>query len=548
MEPFTGTGGHAPGGNALYYCIALAVAALLLSYLQPLFSVPKDGREPPVLSSSIPIVGHLIQFIRKGSDYLVDLERQYHQSLYVLTVGKGRIYIAASPEWAQAIHKSYRSLQFNTIVLNAMKNIFLMDEPSMKLIEHNSNGEDGTRNGILLEMHDMLGSVLAPGRHLDDLNHSILNEVLPDVNKLARNGPQHIQLWWWIRHHFSIASITAIWGPKNPFMLHSDIEPLFWDFEAAMLPLSMAPLPWLFVRKGHLARKRIFDAWEEYMQNSGYDEPGVSQLVKNRVALNMEKYGFTKRMHAYGEVSMVFGAISNTVPTAFWLISYIFSDPNILAEIRQEVDACISTPTSGETKRILNATKLRTSCHLFTSALRETLRIAGGVNITRQVSEDVTVTNSAGESYLLKKDAMVQIASNVIHQRELWGSDAHEFNARRFMQNEKQQADSTSTKIPDPAAPYRDAQGKVVSAAFRSFGGGNNVCPGRHFAQTEILGLAALFVAGFEIEGVRTPGRYQMPPTEALKSSLAVIKPGRDVDVKIRRRAGFEDVEWGFKM
>ena len=90
--------------------------------------------------------------------------------------------------------------------------------------------------------------------------------------------------------------------------------------------------------------------------------------------------------------------------------------------------------------------------------------------------------------------------------------------------------------------------GKVYNSAFRSFGGGNNICPGRHFAQTEVLGLVALFVAGFEIKNAGGGGEYERPPYEDFKLMMAVIKPGKDVDVMISRRKGYENVEWAFEV
>jgi hypothetical protein len=39
-----------------------------------------------------------------------------------------------------------------------------------------------------------------------------------------------------------------------------------------------------------------------------------------------------------------------------------------------------------------------------------------------------------------------------------------------------------------------------------------------------------------------------MPPYEDFKLMLGVVKPGKDVDVVISRRKGYEDVEWAFEM
>jgi cytochrome P450 len=431
-----------------------------------------------------------------------------------------------------------------------MKNLFLMDDDAMTVINQNPNNEDGTKTGVLIEVHDMMLSVLGPGPLLDDLNRNILNQVLPDVNNLAKTGPTKTKLWFWLRHHFSIASTTAIWGPQNPFLLHPDVERDFWDFEAAAMPLTMMPYPRLLARRGYNARDRVFKAFEEYAEKRGYDDKESSQLVKNRAKINMGQFGLSQKMYAWGEASLLFGVLLNTIPAAFWLISWIFEDAALLHDIRAEVDGCTTTVNSDSTKRTINATKLRTSCPLLASAFRETLRLVGAVHVNRYVTEDTTVTNtSTGETYLLKKDSIIQIASNVIHARPFWGPDAASFNARRFMATgEKARNEAGTGKPPDPAAPFRSSDGKVYSSAFRSFGGGNNICPGRHFAQTEILGLTSLFVAGFEIENASGGGGYRMPPYEDFKLMLGVLKPGKDVDVVISRRKGYENVKWAFEM
>lgn len=529
--------------------VAVATVTFIVVIIQQFFTAKKDAREPPFLYPKVPLIGHLLGFIRERGDYLHKLEARYRQPIYTLPIFKGRMYMVSSPEWAQAVHKAHKSVYFNTLVAQAMKNLFLMDDDAMNIINENLNGEDGTRRGCMNHIHDMMYATLAPGQPLDDLNKSILDMILPDVNALAKDGPTEIKLWEWLRHSFSIASTSAIWGPRNPFALHPKVEPAFWNFEANAMPLTMMPYAHLFARKGWKARQLLFDTFEEYVGKGGYNDPETSQLIKNRAAILMGQYNLSKRMYAWGEVSLLFGALLNTIPTAFWLISWIFEDAGLLREIRAEVDGCISRSSLNANKRVINATKLRTSCPLFSSAFRETLRMVGSVNINRFIAEDTTISNSStGETYLLKKGSIVQVASNVIHARPLWGQDAASFNPKRFMSSsEKMRNDVGSGKPSDPAAPFRTTDGKVYSAAFRSFGGGNNVCPGRHFAQTEILGLVSLFVAGFEIQGL-DGAKYQMPPEESFKLMLGVVKPGNDVDVVISRRKGYEAVEWAFEM
>lgn len=530
--------------------LVVTTVIVVLTLLQRYLTVGKDAREPPFIPTKIPLLGHLVHLIREGADYYSRLEQQHGHGIYTLPILVGRMYIVASPEWTSAIHRANKSLQFNTFIAQAMKNLFCMDEAAMKLINENLNGENGKREGIMLEIHDMMQATLAQGPLLDKLNKSVLETIAPDFSTLAKEGPTEIKLWEWLRHHFSVASVAAIWGPRNPFTMHPEVEAAFWEFEGNALALTMSPLPQIFARRGYKARQQVLHSFEEYMEQEAYNDAETSQLVRSRAEINMGKFKLSTKMHAWGDASLLFGALLNTIPLTFWLVSWIFQDEQLLHEIRQEMDACITMPDHKPSKCIINATKLRTSCPLFCSTFREALRVVGGLNSNRYVAEDTTITNSTtSETYLLKKGSVVQIAGNVIHFKPLWGSDAFSFNAKRFMSPHTQSRNHEgSTKSQDPAATFRDADGKPHSSAFRSFGGGNNVCPGRYFAQTEILGLVSLFVAGFDISNVERNGSFTPPPYEDFKLMMSVIKPGRDVDVRISRRKGYEQVDFGFEM
>lgn len=246
--------------------IPLTTIAISVALLHRFLTVQKDQREPPYVTSKIPVLGHLFHLIREGADYYSRLERRYQFGIYTLPIFKSRMYIVATPEWANAIHRAHKTIHFNTLIAQAMKSLFLMDDPTMDLINDNLNGENGNREGLMFEIHDMMQATLAPGRDLDDLNKSILNQIAPDINQLAAEGPSKIKLWEWLRHHFSIASVTAIWGPQSAFTLHPEIEPAFWEFEANAMPLTMMPFPRIFARKGYQARQTVFKGFEEYMQ------------------------------------------------------------------------------------------------------------------------------------------------------------------------------------------------------------------------------------------------------------------------------------------
>lgn len=58
------------GGKSVVVVLAVVIVAVLLDRF---LSAPKDAREPPVLRSTIPFVGHIINMIRHGNTFLTRL-------------------------------------------------------------------------------------------------------------------------------------------------------------------------------------------------------------------------------------------------------------------------------------------------------------------------------------------------------------------------------------------------------------------------------------------------------------------------------------------
>ncbi|RDW57043.1 hypothetical protein BP6252_13915 [Coleophoma cylindrospora] len=485
--------------------VLFTVVAILVIAIQHYVYFPTkldSGRvEPPLLPSSIPVVGHLINLLIYGKQYFMTLEQQHHQSLYALPMWpilNSRMYLITSPDWVNAMKPTHKSLSFYTLIVRALKIVFKLDETTINIIERNVDGRTrGRGENLFQETHDMMHATLAPGRHLDDLSLSMLNNMASTVNGLAPNKgeSQVIGLWSWIRHHFTLASATAVYGPHNPFSKNPDLIADFWTLDENLISLMLLPWTWLTARRGYLARRRVFDGFVEYAEKGHYAD--ASQLIRSRVALN-SRYGVAKRMDGQLESSMAFGLLANTIPASFWMLSYILADPKLLAALRVEIGQCVRVEereqdqegeddcggkkTKLKTKHIINATKLKTHCPLLASTFRETLRVTASVIVNRWILDDVEVMNQVtGKAFVLRKGSLVQTATHVIHaDRSVYGDDADLFDARRFMSTVGYRHDGEErTKILDPAGPFRDIEGNVHHGSFRPFGSGKHICPGR---------------------------------------------------------------------
>lgn len=118
-----------------------------------------------------------------------------------------------------------------------------------------------------------------------------------------------------------------------------------------------------------------------------------------------------------------------------------------------------------------------------------------------------------GDRYLLKKGGIVAIAQTVQHtSTDAWGPNVSEFDHLRFVKGH--------------------STGKMNLTAFRAFGGGHTMCPGRHFSATEIIAFAALMVLQFDIAPIEG-GMWEEPTWANSPMSSTFQIPDEDFKVSI---------------
>jgi hypothetical protein len=329
-----------------------------------------------------------------------------------------------------------------------------------------------------------------------------------------------------------VCNAAAIYGPQNIFAVHPELEHEFWTFEDGMLGLVIDVVPQITARRAFYARKRVLEGLVEYVKTERYKK--ASPLIQERVQTNLT-FGLGEQMAGHAELILIFGILGNAVPSNFWLVANIFSRTKLLQRIRDEVEFAITLHEDADTGRrkfFISSKRIGKACPLLYSCYRETLRDNSLLTSARLVMEDTLLA----EKYLLRKGSVVQIAGGVIHHSsKIWGHNAEGFNPDRFLSVADEDGGNNVQASPLPKG--------VPSAAFRAFGGGTVICPGRHFAQSELMTLAALLAVGFEITNA-DGSPLTLPEKDEERIPLAMVKPKLDPRVRVRRRAGWEDVEF----
>ena len=274
--------------------------------------------------------------------------------------------------------------------------------------------------------------------------------------------------------------------------------------------LDILPL-WVFRdslrSREHLVRAfRTYNETKQYAQGSAY----IQRWLEHFKNFNLSEDDIA-RFHVGG----LFALVANTSPTAFWMVYRVLSDPNVLKDCYEEVR---KTVTEVDGVQTINASEIKNSCPILLSTFQEVFRIHGMGNSVRVASEDCILDGK----YLIKEGGLLMIPSRVQHSdRGIWGEDTDQFNYKRFVR-------ASGIKRPNPVA-------------FRGFGGGTTLCPGRHFATTEILLFVALLILRFEVRPVS--GHWDMPSREKSSQAEAIEQPDEDVEVEVALRSG-PDSAW----
>ncbi|KAF2679173.1 cytochrome P450 [Lentithecium fluviatile CBS 122367] len=494
------------GIPAVPFLLGISIVTFIAVSLDRLLRVKKNASEPPFVPMSVPYFGHMLGVIGEQANYYQKMGKKCGQKVFSLAMPGGRIYIVNSPDYISTIQKVPRVLSFWFIEASLTKNLGGISKKANDILLDNARGDKGN-NSLVVDGMKATHAAMA-GRHLGSLTLNAIQRANREVNEYAKPG-QEVELWDWVQHIFSLAVSSSVYGPDNPYedeklerglSTFSDYTPQF---------LSGLP-PWLIIPKGYAAREALVSQFEKYFAEKS-DSTGGSELVKARAKI-LREYGIPEPDIARFEVVNGFGILLNLLPSAFWTIHHIFSDPQLLEVIRQEAkEAGLLESPDGFPSSEEELDKL-SNLPLLTSALKEAMRMHAAGAAARMVMEDHMLDGK----YFLKRNSYVLIPNKAAHfDKSAWGNSADEFMANRF--------DKSSGE-------------KIHPAAFRGFGGGVNLCPGRAFSIKLITSVVASLALRYDIQA-GGKGKWDYPEHDESNITINLARPLKKTFVQFVRRA-----------
>jgi len=423
--------------------------------------------------------------------------------------------VVNSLELITPVQKQWRTISFGFLTVNAAS-VVGISKPGLETMRRDMDKDTGFTPSWPKHVMPALG----PGADLDALNRRAIEVFAEEIDKLLTgSGSLRVGLWHFLRETMIKASSEAIWGPRNPFRDPEVVEA--WRmFEAGFLGFALMPLSRFLSPKLYRAREVVAAALLKYVRDRGYET--ASGMVRKRWEHHHGLFGFTQEDFARGELGNAFATMGNSTPCALWVVYHVFRDPKVLGDVRREVQALVKEEEEvdgdGASVSTIDLANVKTACPILLSTFQEVLRYRA-VNVgPRVLLDDATLD---GGRILLKKGNMLMMPASVQHADvAAWGDDASEFDHTRFV----------------PRKPGEPGYRKINRTAFRAFGGGHVLCPGRHFASTEIMALAALLALQFDIVPVRKDKGWEEPAYDKSPPQGTFPLIDEDIEVELRPR------------
>ncbi|KAI1293908.1 cytochrome P450 [Xylaria venustula] len=526
----------------------LCILVVVIAHLSRHLSLKLDPREPPMLKPRLFLVGHVWGFLRHSHGYLEELNRESGLPIYTMPLLNKKVYVINSAVLVNAAF-SNRNMSFGPFIIDFVKQ---MEELSQKArIAYTEGG----MHGQLMQIF----SIYLSGQHMRSMNAVQLNHM---STYLPPPGSQmNVEnLWIWLRDILTFTKTTALLGSKlNPWLKDRSLVETYWTYETN--PSRRFNLTGVGRRRSAESHRKLVTALKDYFEAAqdrffhGGDSD-IPAMTRATCAMQHEA-GFSPTDIAAAHFIIIHGGLVSAVPTTFWAVIYVFSNAGLLARAREDALAAVTlVPTNEENQRRgykrearISSDHLETICPLLMSVLRETQRLAAVGTLHRRVLEDTEISATEGDrKYLLKKGTAVFVPVFPVHRNEkIWGSEPDEFRLGRFHKdkdpNRKRVGnDSCSLEVSEPP-PVLSAP--LQRKAYIPFGGGRELCPGRHLAVAETLGTLVMLVLGFEITGP-DGSVFKIPSFAGPKLTAQTARPHPDADMRarVKRRTGWEDIVW----
>lgn len=181
-------------------------------FIQALLHFTQVANEPPVVSTSLPFIGPIIDMARQKSRFHTHVRDKLGFPIYTLRLPGSRMYVVNSPRLIPAVQRLYKTISFAAIEAATAANIFLVSGEGYKVISHGLMEDSSYTGTFAAAIHP----ALKPGINLDSMNRVAAHTIAASLDELQAEGAKETTLFEWVRDEIILATSDAVYGPHNP--------------------------------------------------------------------------------------------------------------------------------------------------------------------------------------------------------------------------------------------------------------------------------------------------------------------------------------------
>ncbi|KAF2759288.1 cytochrome P450 [Pseudovirgaria hyperparasitica] len=469
-------------------------------------------------------------------------------------------------------HRAFRNASLNTMfkISQAQHDFYVSDDSG-----HSERPTPGSKRPPHLRvdyagMNPVQKLLTGPAsKLLEDRLNANLWEYYTQTSISTSEWTDLDDLWSFVRNACSTSILRAIYGERLLEVIPTFIED-FWTFDKTIHKLSQRTPRWL-CPQAYKSRDKCIDAVIKWHADI---EPTVRKATPGEVAWSpiygtdairarltawaqMPVYVEDPGTSAADDLAFIWGANANLIPASFWMLVEVLHNPALLSDAQAAIARCTTTTTSttpNTTTIPIDTTALSTN-PLLQAIYAETMRLHVSTLLLRSPAR---VPLPLGP-YSIPADTSILISSLHAHtDRRVWHSPAwpvDTFQPLRFLSPAsasasasahrehvpdtpiKTNTDNTQEQQQQQAQQLQDQQFSLApyKNAWIPYGGGANICPGRHLAKKAMMGHLAVVLTLFEFD---TGGDGGVPGDDMERFGLGTCAPDREVRVRVRRRKG----------
>ncbi|KAI6007825.1 cytochrome P450 [Pisolithus marmoratus] len=279
------------------------------------------------------------------------------------------------------------------------------------------------------------------------------------------------------------------------------------------------------------ARKRLLVRFSTYITQ--VEEGSALGDIMSGIMVIFRENKLAPEDVAWILLTFFWALFSNSTNVTFWALSEILADEKLSARLRTEVDGVLHEHGYNDLPALL-----RTNAHaldglsLLGSVVQETIRLRSITTPSREAlcDTELVVDAAAGRRVIIRKGEYVMANLMGTHWEERWYEQSHKFVPDRFV-SEKYASGLEETDSDKSTRP------KQARIPFFGWGGGREICKGRHLSIYEIKLLVALCVHHLRITPA-DPNKHSLEltnslPPRAKKQAVGVLQPEHDVMVQL---------------